>query len=60
MKRFHFEKINAILLILAIILLVIAYIIMGTGDKTISPILLIISYVGLIPASLLVGFRKKK
>jgi len=33
---------------------------MGTGDITISPILLIIAYVILFPASIIVGTKKKE
>ncbi len=56
--KFVFNKKNKILLILAIIMLIIGYIIMGTGDKTISPILLIIAYVVLIPAAIMTGVSK--
>lgn len=56
--RFIFEKRNQILLILAIIVTIAGYVVMGTGDKTISPILLIIAYVVLFPAALLIGWKK--
>ena len=58
--KFKFNKINIILLIIAIITTVIGYIIMGTGDITISPILLIIAYVVLFPAAIIVGTKKKE
>ena len=58
--KFVFKKINAILLIAAILATVIGYIIMGTGDKTISPIILIIAYVVLFPVAILYGTKKDK
>ncbi|NQV16968.1 MAG: hypothetical protein HQ534_00265 [Armatimonadetes bacterium] len=58
--KFVFKKINAILLIIAILATVIGYIIMGTGDKTISPIILIIAYVVLFPVAILYGTKKSK
>ena len=58
--KFVFNKTNIILLVIAIITTVVGYIIMGTGDKTISPILLIIAYVILFPASIIIGTKKKE
>jgi len=58
--KFVFKKINAILLIIAILATVLGYIIMGTGDKTISPIILIIAYVVLFPVAILYGTKKGK
>lgn len=58
--KFVFNKTNIIILIIAIITTIGGYIIMGTGDKTISPILLIIAYVILFPASIIIGTKKKK
>ena len=58
--KFVFNKTNTILLIIAIITNAAGYIIMGTGDKTISPILLIIAYVILFPASIIIGTKKKE
>lgn len=57
--KFIFNKFNVILLIAAILLTVIGYIVMGTGDKTISPILLILAYVVLFPAAIMIGTKKK-
>ncbi len=56
MERFNFSKTNLIILILAIVLLVVGYIVLSTGDRTISPIILVISYVVLIPLAFL--FKK--
>ena len=58
--KFVFKKINAILLIIAILATVLGYIIMGTGDKTTSPIILIIAYVVLFPVAILYGTKKGK
>ncbi len=58
--KFVFNKTNIILLVIAIIITVAGYIIMGTGDNTISPVLLIIAYVILFPAAIIVGTKKKK
>ena len=58
--KFVFNKTNIILLVIAIITTVAGYIIMGTGDKTISPVLLIIAYVILFPAAIIVGTKKKE
>ena len=57
--KFVFNKLNVILLIAAIVVTVIGYIIMGTGDNTVSPILLIIAYVVLFPAAIMAGAKKK-
>jgi hypothetical protein len=57
--RFVFTKTNIILLIAAILATIAGYIIMGTGDKTISPIILIIAYVVLFPAAIMAGTKKK-
>ncbi len=57
--KFVFKKINAILLVIAILTTIVGYIIMGSGDKTISPVLLIIAYVILFPASILIGLKNK-
>ena len=58
--KFIFNKTNIILLVIAFITTIVGYIIMGTGDNTISPILLIIAYVILFPASIIVGTKKKE
>ena len=58
--KFIFTKLNLILFLTAIAFLIIGYGIMGTGDATISPVILIISYVILFPAALLAGTLKKK
>jgi len=57
--RFKFNKTNTILLIVAILATIVGYIIMSTGDKTISPIILVIAYVVLFPAAIMIGTKKK-
>lgn len=56
--KFVFEKTNIILFIVAILVTILGYIIMATGDKTISPILLVIAYIILFPAAIIVGTKK--
>lgn len=56
--KFVFNKLNSILMIVAIIVTVVAYMIMGTGDNTISPILLVIAYAILFPAAIIIGANK--
>ena len=58
--KFVFNKTNIILLVIAFITTIAGYIIMATGDNTISPVLLIIAYVILFPASIIIGTKKKE
>lgn len=57
--KFVFNRLNSLFLIVALVLTIAGYIIMGTGDKTISPILLIIAYAVLFPIAIMAGTRKK-
>ncbi|MBN1949455.1 MAG: hypothetical protein JW784_06895 [Candidatus Cloacimonetes bacterium] len=57
--KFVFNRLNSLLLIVALVLTIAGYIIMGTGDKTISPILLIIAYAVIFPMAIMAGSRKK-
>ena len=57
--KFIFNKLNSYILIIGIIITVAAYIIMGTGDKIISPILLIITYLVIFPLAIITGSIKK-
>jgi Zn-dependent protease with chaperone function len=60
-KRFVFNKMSVIFLVAGIVTIALGFIIMGTGDITVSPILLIVSYVVFFPAAILSGlFSKKK
>jgi len=56
--RFVFGKLNTILMVIAIIVTVIGYLIMGTGDNTISPILLVVAYAILFPAAIISGANR--
>ena len=57
--RFVFGKLNTILMVIAIIVTVIGYLIMGTGDNTISPILLVVAYAILFPAAIISGADRR-
>ena len=59
-EKLRFDKLNQIILIIGIIVVTVGYIIMLTGDNTLSPILLIIAYVVIIPISLLIKSKKEK
>ncbi|MFO7659396.1 MAG: hypothetical protein R6V77_00615 [Candidatus Cloacimonadaceae bacterium] len=50
---------NYILLIIALATITAGYIIMGKNDISISPILLVIAYVIVVPLALLIRFKKK-
>jgi Sec-independent protein secretion pathway component TatC len=54
-KRFIFGKGNLILFLIGVMIITIAYIIMSTGDITISPVMLIIAYVIVFPLAILLG-----
>lgn len=46
-------KRNYIILLIGVLLVTIGYFVMNTGERTISPIILIIAYVIVIPISLI-------
>jgi membrane protein YdbS with pleckstrin-like domain len=50
---------NYLLMLAALIILTLGYIIMGQNEISISPILLIVAYVIVIPVSLLIKFKNK-
>lgn len=56
--RFEFGKLNTMLMVIAIVVTAIGYLIMGTGDNTISPILLVIAYAILFPAAIIAGVNR--
>ena len=58
--RFHFGKLNVFLFVLGIIFLIAGYIMMGAGDKTFAPVILVLAYAVLCPLSLILGFNKKE
>lgn len=50
---------NYILMLVALAVMTIGYIIMDQNEISLSPILLIIAYLVIIPVSLLIKFKKK-
>ncbi|MDD4815326.1 MAG: hypothetical protein PHQ29_07640 [Candidatus Cloacimonetes bacterium] len=58
-ERLRLGKINMLLLVLAAIVLVLAYVIMSFNEISISPVLLLIAYVVIIPVALLWQPRKR-
>lgn len=50
---------NYILMLVALVILTLGYIIMGQNEISLSPIMLIIAYIVVIPVSLLIKFKKK-
>jgi len=58
--RIHLATANIVLLIVAAVIMVIGYFIMSFNEITISPILLILAYVLIIPFALLWHPKKEK
>lgn len=56
--KFEFTKANYFLLSIAILTTIAGYIVMTTGDKTLSTILLIVAYAVLFPIAII--FKTKK
>ena len=50
---------NTILLALGVAALVAGYVALSRGSTTLAPVLLVLGYCGLVPASLLVGRRSR-
>lgn len=50
---------NFILMLVAIVILTAAYFIMAKDEITLSPILLFVAYIVVVPLSLLIKFKKK-
>ena len=57
--RLHLGKVNFMLLALAAVLLIVGYFIMSFNEITVSPVILAIVYVILIPFALLYQPQKK-
>uniref|UniRef100_A0A832I437 DUF3098 domain-containing protein n=1 Tax=Eiseniibacteriota bacterium TaxID=2212470 RepID=A0A832I437_UNCEI len=55
---FHWGRLNRVLLGLGILVLVAGYVALSRGSTTLAPVLLVLGYCGLIPASLLVRDRR--
>ena len=49
-----------LILIISILFIVVGYLVMSFGDRTVSVILLIIAYIVLIPVALMIKSVKKK
>lgn len=60
MERFVFNKFNISLLALGLVLLIAGYSLMAAGDRSLCVIMLIISYVVVIPAGLVAGYVAAK
>lgn len=58
-QRINLGKTNLIILVAGLVILVIGYIVMAMNDITISPILLTITYLVIIPIGLLYKPKKK-
>lgn len=50
---------NYIVMLVALVIMTAGYIILGRNEITVSPIMLVIAYVVVIPMSLLIKFKKK-
>lgn len=59
-KRFQWSSLNTILLVIAIIMITVGYIIMRQNDISISPVLLLIAYVVLIPLAIILQGKKSE
>ncbi len=57
-KRFYWNILNTILMIIALVMITAGYIIMRNNDISLSPVLLLIAYVVLIPAALMIKGKK--
>lgn len=56
---FRFGPLNRLLLVLGIAVLVAGYVALSRGSTTLAPVLLVLGYCGLIPASLVLRGRDK-
>ena len=56
---FNWGAMNSVLLLLGILVLVAGYVALGRGSITLAPVLLVLGYCGLIPASLLIRGRNE-
>jgi len=57
--RLGLTSANYIIMVAALVIITAGYLIMAKDEITISPILLFIAYIIVIPASLLIRFKKK-
>lgn len=54
---FSWGRLNSVLLSIGILVLVAGYVALSKGSITLAPVLLVVGYCGLIPASLLIRGR---
>jgi uncharacterized membrane protein HdeD (DUF308 family) len=57
---FNWGRTNTLLLALGVASLIAGYVALSRGSTTLAPVLLVLGYCGLIPASLLVGRRSRE
>jgi membrane protein YdbS with pleckstrin-like domain len=57
--RLGLAKANYLLLLVALVIMTAGYIIMGQNEIAVSPIMLVIAYVVVVPLSLIIKFKKK-
>ncbi|HPF08877.1 MAG: hypothetical protein LHW46_07925 [Candidatus Cloacimonetes bacterium] len=57
--RINLGPLNYLLLVIAAIILVLGYFVMSLNEITISPVLLLLAYVVIIPIALLIPGKKK-
>ena len=55
---FLWGPLNSVLLTLGVAVLVVGYVALSRGSTTLAPVLLVLGYCGLVPASLLLRGRK--
>lgn len=58
MKRFEWSTLNTILMLVALVTITIGYILMRRNDISVSPVLLLVAYVVLIPAAIMLKSKK--
>jgi membrane protein YdbS with pleckstrin-like domain len=57
--RLGVSNLNVFVILVAVLIVTVGYFLMGKGDYTLSPIVLIIAYVIIVPLGLLIKPRKK-
>jgi|WetSurMetagenome_2_1015567.scaffolds.fasta_scaffold137361_2 hypothetical protein len=57
-KRFYWNTLNTILMVIALVMITAGYIIMRKNDISLSPVLLLIAYVILIPLAIMLKGKK--
>jgi hypothetical protein len=60
MNKLNYSKKNSVIMLIAILILTIGYLILNTGDITLSPIILVLAYTVIIPLAIFLGAEKKK